>query len=420
MLQEDIILKKIFSRVTSVILIISVVFSCAVLPANAAKPNESEEITYGSYYEKVYYEGYTPLSTEKALATISRVSDAIECVLGIRIINDEKIKTTVTGSLSEVFDALKENSNGILDCRLITDSFPQTNGAAKKITKLFGLDSAEVSKFFRDKSNEYYRQNENVKAGITLFLSVYMHIYDEFLLFSEPSKKDPKVQDILLKITYEDGTSEILRPGIKYNTETGRLYSSNGKGVMNIGFELDAKTQTIYTVVDAWQRNFGFMLFYDIFSYVTQSLDYSTKRIKFTYDNKEWMFQLWKGRYYIAPGAEMGIYTRPIGSKGSFYHCASDDEMLVMSIELYHGDDLLVKREPELHWWMTGFRVTDKAYLPESMTVKGTIEMRDEEMADLFIASAKKNGMQASRDGVLVYYEWDNGLPFQIGDYFKK
>lgn len=414
-------MKKTIRSIISVLLILSVIFTCLALPAGAAEPNKAEEPnTYGSYYEKIYNEGYTPLSTEKALATLGKVNDAFECILGIRIINDEKIKTTVTGSLSDVFDILKENSDGILDCRLITDSLPQTNGLAKKITQIFKLDPAKVSKIFKDKADEYYKQGNSAMGSIFLFFSAYMHIYEEFTLYSEPNKKNPNIQDVHFKITYEDGTSEIFHPGIKYNTETGRLYSGDGRGVLGIGFELNAKTQTVYTVVNAWQRNFGFMIAYDIFSYVTQSLDYSTKRIKFTYDNKEWMFQLWKGRYYIAPGTEMGIYTRPIGSKGTFYNCASDDEMLVMSIELYHGDTLLVSREPELHWWMTGFRVTDKAYLPESLTVKGTIEMRDEEMADLFVAAAEKEGIEASRDGVLVSYEWDNGLPFQIGDYFKK
>ena len=414
-------MKKSIKSIISVLLILSVIFTCLALPAGAAEPNKAEEPnTYGSYYEKIYNEGYTPLSTAKALATLGKVNDAFECILGIRIINDEKIKTTVTGSLSDVFDILKENSDGILDCRLITDSLPQTNGLAKKITQIFKLDPAKVSKIFKDKADEYYKQGNSAMGSIFLFFSAYMHIYEEFTLYSEPNKKNPNIQDVHFKITYEDGTSEIFHPGIKYNTETGRLYSGDGRGVLGIGFELNAKTQTVYTVVNAWQRNFGFMIAYDIFSYVTQSLDYSTKRIKFTYDNKEWMFQLWKGRYYIAPGTEMGIYTRPIGSKGTFYNCASDDEMLVMSIELYHGDTLLVSREPELHWWMTGFRVTDKAYLPESLTVKGTIEMRDEEMADLFVAAAEKEGIEASRDGVLVSYEWDNGLPFQIGDYFKK
>lgn len=414
-------MKKTIRSIISVLLILSVIFTCLALPAGAAEPNKAEEPnTYGSYYEKIYNEGYTPLSTAKALATLGKVNDAFECILGIRIINDEKIKTTVTGSLSDVFDILKENSDGILDCRLITDSLPQTNGLAKKITQIFKLDPAKVSKIFKDKADEYYKQGNSAMGSIFLFFSAYMHIYEEFTLYSEPNKKNPNIQDVHFKITYEDGTSEIFHPGIKYNTETGRLYSGDGRGVLGIGFELNAKTQTVYTVVNAWQRNFGFMIAYDIFSYVTQSLDYSTKRIKFTYDNKEWMFQLWKGRYYIAPGTEMGIYTRPIGSKGTFYNCASDDEMLVMSIELYHGDTLLVSREPELHWWMTGFRVTDKAYLPESLTVKGTIEMRDEEMADLFVAAAEKEGIEASRDGVLVSYEWDNGLPFQIGDYFKK
>lgn len=414
-------MKKTIRSIISVFLILSVIFTCLALPAGAAEPNKTEKPnTYGSYYEKIYNEGYTPFSTEKALATLGKVNDAFECILGIRIINDEKIKTTVTGCISDMFDEIKETSNGIIDCRLITDSLPQTNGLAKKITKLFSLDPAKVSKIFKDKADEYYKQGNGTMGSIFLFFGAYMHIYEEFTLYSEPNKKNPNIQDVLFKITYEDGTSEIFHPGIKYNTETGILYSSGGKGIMGVGFDYDVNNQTLYASVNAWQREYGFMLFYDILCYTTNLLDFTTKRIKFTYDDKEWMFQIWKGRYFVVPGVETGIYTRPIGSKGTFYNCASDDEMLVMSVELYHGEKQLVKREPELHWWITGFKISDKAYLPESLTVKGTIEMRDEEMADLFVAAAEKEGIEASRDGVLVSYEWDNGLPFQIGDYFKK
>ena len=117
-------MKKTIRSIISVLLILSVIFTCLALPAGAAEPNKAEEPnTYGSYYEKIYNEGYTPLSTEKALATLGKVNDAFECILGIRIINDEKIKTTVTGCISDMFDEIKETSNGIIDCRLITDSF---------------------------------------------------------------------------------------------------------------------------------------------------------------------------------------------------------------------------------------------------------------------------------------------------------
>lgn len=242
-------MKKTIRSIISVLLILSVIFTCLALPAGAAEPNKTEEPnTYGSYYEKIYNEGYTPLSTEKALATLGKVNDAFECILGIRIINDEKIKTTVTGCISDMFDEIKETSNGIIDCRLITDSLPQTNGLAKKITKLFSLDPAKVSKTFKDKADEYYKQGNSAMGSIFLFFGAYMHIYEEFTLYSEPNKKNPNIQDVLFKITYEDGTSEIFHPGIKYNTETGILYSSGGKGIMGVGFDYDANNQTLYAL----------------------------------------------------------------------------------------------------------------------------------------------------------------------------
>ena len=65
-------MKKTIRSIISVLLILSVIFTCLALPAGAAEPNKTEEPnTYGSYYEKIYNEGYTPLSTEKAFATVT-------------------------------------------------------------------------------------------------------------------------------------------------------------------------------------------------------------------------------------------------------------------------------------------------------------------------------------------------------------
>jgi hypothetical protein len=120
------------------------------------------------------------------------------------------------------------------------------------------------------------------------------------------------------------------------------------------------------------------------------------------------MFQMWKGRYAIASGGELGIYTRDESKTGSFYDCASDEDMLVMSIAVYHEDELIFKRDPMLHWWVTGFAISDTAYLPESLTLVATITMRDKEMLDLAVeAFAKKKGIiDYEVDGLDVTITW--------------
>ena len=120
------------------------------------------------------------------------------------------------------------------------------------------------------------------------------------------------------------------------------------------------------------------------------------------------MLQFWKGgRYLIVPGGEMGIYTREIGAPGTFYNCASDDEMMLMTMEIYHNDDLLLQRGPMKHWWLTGFKFGPKTYLPEHLTMKGTIEFHSQEMADLFVDAANATGeVETTQNGVNVAFVW--------------
>jgi hypothetical protein len=119
------------------------------------------------------------------------------------------------------------------------------------------------------------------------------------------------------------------------------------------------------------------------------------------------MIQLWKGRYLIAPGGEIGIYNRDMGAPGTYYNCAGDEDMMLMSMELYHLDKLLFKMKPQRHWWLTGFKIHSKAYLPESLTMKGTIDFPTKEMADLFVKAASDTGViQLVQNKAHVSFVW--------------
>ena len=121
------------------------------------------------------------------------------------------------------------------------------------------------------------------------------------------------------------------------------------------------------------------------------------------------MIQIWKGNYVVSNGAEVGIYTREPGSFGSYYNCANDEQMMNMSMKLYHGEELILERSEQLHWWLTGFKVTDILYPARSQTLDFTIEMKDEAMLEAFcnaIDNHYRHDMKYTVDGLKVNVIW--------------
>jgi hypothetical protein len=121
------------------------------------------------------------------------------------------------------------------------------------------------------------------------------------------------------------------------------------------------------------------------------------------------MIQLWKGNYLVSNGAEVGIYARDAKGIGSYYDCATDEQMMEMSMELYHGDDLIFSRPKQFHWWLTGFRIDDTLYPAGSMTLKFSIDMKNEEMLKAFCRAIDKHykkDMTYTVDGLKVNVIW--------------
>ncbi len=116
---------------------------------------------------------------------------------------------------------------------------------------------------------------------------------------------------------------------------------------------------------EAWQRNFGFGKIYDFVSpYIL--LEYDYVRIFFTYEDKDWMMQMWKGQYgMIFYGGEIGVYNRPHKEEGvnawTMYNCPAEEDWLNMEMSLYHEEDNGLwkhefTREYDKYWWCTGFK----------------------------------------------------------------
>ena len=153
-----------------------------------------------------------------------------------------------------------------------------------------------------------------------------------------------------------------------------------GEVILAAGFRYDKEQHIFYSESESWQRNFGFTPIYDAGAALV-GMYYDTMRLKFTYGDHDWMFQLWKGRYGITTGAEMGLYYKPIGTDSTFYECIPDSETITMSYALYRGDELYMTRGPEPHWWLTGFKLFDMV-APQELTMHATFFMDNSEMAD--------------------------------------
>ena len=152
---------------------------------------------------------------------------------------------------------------------------------------------------------------------------------------------------------------------------------------------------------DCWQYNFGFNEGYDSMAPVTMMF-YDTVRTKFVYDNKEYLVQMWKGQYgYAFVGGEIGIYTRPVGSGGTHYNCAREDDWLNMEMcfmwdEYSDGNYRPVFNRPYgKYWWCTGFVVGfDGQKNRHQFRLVAHITFESEEMANAFCQAFEANGFK--------------------------
>ena len=182
---------------------------------------------------------------------------------------------------------------------------------------------------------------------------------------------------------------------------------------------------------EAWQYNFGFGKIYDFVSpYILLEYDYI--RIFFTYEGKDWMFQMWKGQYgMIFYGGEIGIYTRVHSDEGvgfwTMFRCAAEEDWLKMEMTLWHEQlngewTREFTREYDYYWWCTGFknghiRQEEPA---DELRITARITFKDEEMTKLVsdglvdcgfdkCVSKEAMGLDAFYvDGCDIYLCWQN------------
>ncbi len=182
-----------------------------------------------------------------------------------------------------------------------------------------------------------------------------------------------------------------------------------------LGFLYDSKANCFYTSSDPWQRRIGYNAAFDLGAGLV-SIYIDTVRVKFEYAGKDWLLQLWKGQYGLMfYGAEVGLYNKPKDRTLDHFDCATDDELLKMSMEFYHNGILKFERPYGLHWWCTGFVPLPLftsfvlPYTRDALSMKTTITMKDKEM--LKAVWKALNTEEVTSQGVRSDY---NGLDITI------
>lgn len=183
---------------------------------------------------------------------------------------------------------------------------------------------------------------------------------------------------------------------------------------------------------NAWQGNFGYNQAYDLVAPYLM-LEYDYVRVYFTYKNKDWMVQLWKGQYgLVFYGCEAGIYNKAASGKDdsvvTTYSHATGGNIPYMQTTLYHDANLsgnysrVFSTPYEQTWWSTGFkpghlRRTEPA---SELRQTGIISFDNEEMAKLFAEGLEECRFKKAEsvkeispdtyciDGTDVYYSWQN------------
>lgn len=166
-----------------------------------------------------------------------------------------------------------------------------------------------------------------------------------------------------------------------------RQQAELNQDLVNAGFAYDRRRDIFYSVKDCWQREMGYCRLYDEGASVFNMVMHC-EPVTFSYANKRWLIELWKGQYGITTGGEIGIYNTSQEDidtgkfKGPFYESAQDSEMMPLSFVLRKNGKILFKCRA-VHWWLTGFQPGEYSS-PDSLTMDARIRFPNIYMLQAF------------------------------------
>ncbi len=162
------------------------------------------------------------------------------------------------------------------------------------------------------------------------------------------------------------------------------------------GFAYDLRRDIVYSLKNAWQRQFGYGKLSDEMAPVMNMIIHS-EPIYFEYGGRRWMIELWKGQYGITTGAEVGIYVEKEREEEKdpedvFYQCVSEEDELPISMILYKNGKRIFHRDRR-HWWLTGFSLGQFSW-PGELMLEVSLTFPDFAMMEAFLEGCYYAGYQ--------------------------
>lgn len=175
----------------------------------------------------------------------------------------------------------------------------------------------------------------------------------------------------------------------------------------------EATTATPKAVYNALapQRKFGFNGAYDWGSkFVNFYL--STIRVYFTYNDKDWLIELWKGEYAMATvGCEVGFYYRDhnqslldtLGPNNLLYKSVADEDAMEVSMKLWQYEKSTdatpvqkINYSKRNCWWAAEFEtgVLEKHRDQTTLVMMATIDFPTDKMMNLFLDALEEEGFK--------------------------
>lgn len=199
-----------------------------------------------------------------------------------------------------------------------------------------------------------------------------------------------------LKKMKEKKNREIINPVTSIIGSTPERVAELNKELEPFGFAYDPYQDIFYSLMNPWQRSFGYCRLYDEAT-APLSMIIDCEPIRFEYNQKKWLIEFWKGQYGMTTGGEVGIYYTngselniPGFFNGTFYHCVKDEDRINMSFILRKNGNLLLTRSG-YHWWLTGFKLGELSK-PSELTMEIVLDLYDRQMVNAFVEALKKAG----------------------------
>ncbi len=362
-------------------LVLALVLFCTIATPVMAADNTPD--TRAEYVEMVAGKGTPAITTAEFMAKWDAAGDFFRLITGDRFPSSEKMNVAFDEYLIAANTHMVKNSG--IDIIATAEILPNLNAPAEFIGEKIQLDTVAFRTKMYELRDESLAKGDKTTADLYNFLGAYMSIVEKMYFYTVPTE-NPEVYELYLEVTYKDGAKESVGTNLLIDTVSGEIYGRKGNGIFAVGFNFNIKEMMLYALVNAWHRDLGYAVLYDRLADIIPVWNIITRRYYFDYNGLEWLIQAWKGNYFlVSNGAEVGIYNRIPGEElGTFYNCATDDQLITMTMKLSYKNTTLLNLGPEKHWWINGFKLNGMTYEPTELKLEFSIEMPDMEMVNAF------------------------------------